>query len=41
MLIPQGLSYAKIATIPIEHGLYSSWLPAAIAVFLGTSKGKC
>ncbi|KAI8954424.1 sulfate permease [Xylaria longipes] len=38
MLIPQGLSYAKIATIPIEHGLYSSWLPAAIAVFLGTSK---
>ncbi|KAI0861849.1 sulfate permease [Xylaria cubensis] len=38
MLIPQGLSYAKIATIPIEHGLYSSWIPAAIAVFLGTSK---
>ncbi|KAI1174887.1 sulfate permease [Nemania sp. FL0916] len=38
MLIPQSLSYAKIATIPIEHGLYSSWLPAAIAVFLGTSK---
>ncbi|KAI0423950.1 sulfate permease [Xylaria sp. FL1042] len=38
MLIPQGLSYAKIATIPIEHGLYSSWVPAAVAVFLGTSK---
>ncbi|KAI0202349.1 sulfate permease [Astrocystis sublimbata] len=38
ILIPQGLAYAKIATIPIEHGLYSSWLPAAIAVFLGTSK---
>ncbi|KAI1433313.1 sulfate permease [Xylaria sp. CBS 124048] len=38
MLIPQGLSYAKIATIPIEHGLYSSWIPAAIAVILGTSK---
>ncbi|KAI0966542.1 sulfate permease [Xylaria arbuscula] len=38
MLIPQGLSYAKIATIPIEHGLYSSWIPAAVAVFLGTSK---
>ncbi|KAI2629483.1 sulfate permease [Xylaria nigripes] len=38
MLIPQGLSYAKIATIPIEHGLYSSWLPAAICVILGTSK---
>jgi solute carrier family 26 (sodium-independent sulfate anion transporter), member 11 len=33
MLIPQGLAYAKIATIPIEHGLYSSWVPAAVAVF--------
>lgn len=40
MLIPQGLAYAKIATIPIENGLYSSWIPAAIAVFMGTSKGK-
>jgi sodium-independent sulfate anion transporter 11 len=40
MLIPQGLAYAKIATIPIENGLYSSWLPAAICVFMGTSKGE-
>lgn len=23
----QGLAYARIATIPIEHGLYSSWIP--------------
>ncbi|CZS95826.1 related to sulfate permease SutB [Rhynchosporium graminicola] len=38
MLIPQGLAYAKIATIPIENGLYSSWIPAAIYVFMGTSK---
>ncbi|KAI1342587.1 sulfate transporter 4.1 [Xylariaceae sp. FL0016] len=38
MLIPQGLAYAKIATIPIENGLYSSWIPAAVAVFMGTSK---
>ncbi|KAH7039760.1 sulfate permease [Microdochium trichocladiopsis] len=38
MLIPQGLAYAQIATIPIENGLYSSWIPAAIAVFMGTSK---
>ncbi|KAK9413063.1 putative Sulfate permease [Seiridium unicorne] len=38
MLIPQGLAYAKIATIPIENGLYSSWVPAAVAVFMGTSK---
>ncbi len=40
MLIPQGLAYAKIATIPIEYGLYSCWLPAAFYVFMGTSKGK-
>ena len=40
MLIPQGLSYAKIATIPIENGLYSSWIPSLLAVFMGTSKGK-
>lgn len=40
MLIPQGLAYAKIATIPVEHGLYSSWLPSAMYFFLGTSKGK-
>lgn len=39
MLIPQSLAYAKIATIPIANGLYSSWLPAAFAVFMGTSKG--
>ncbi|KAI0009973.1 sulfate transporter 4.1 [Xylariaceae sp. FL0662B] len=38
LLIPQGLAYAKIATIPIENGLYSSWVPAAVAVFMGTSK---
>src|SRR4051794_25944680 len=40
MLIPQGLAYAKIATIPIENGLYSSWIPAALCVFMGTSKGE-
>ncbi|OHW95685.1 sulfate permease [Colletotrichum incanum] len=40
MMVPQALAYAKIATIPGEFGLYSSWLPAAIYVFMGTSKGK-
>lgn len=40
MLIPQGLAYAKIATIPIENGLYSAWVPAVVAVFMGTSKGS-
>ncbi|KAM5347415.1 hypothetical protein ACJ41O_010420 [Fusarium nematophilum] len=38
MLIPQGLSYAKIAEIPVEYGLMSSWLPAAIYAFMGSTK---
>jgi solute carrier family 26 (sodium-independent sulfate anion transporter), member 11 len=40
MLIPQGLSYAKIATIPVQYGLMSSWLPASIYAFMGTTKGR-
>jgi len=40
MLIPQGLSYAKIATIPVQYGLMSSWLPSAIYCFMGTTKGQ-
>lgn len=39
MLIPQGLAYAKIATIPVDYGLQSSWLPAAIYAFMGSTKG--
>ncbi|KAF5239006.1 hypothetical protein FANTH_10107 [Fusarium anthophilum] len=38
MLIPQGLSYAKIADIPVEYGLMSSWLPAVIYAFMGSTK---
>ncbi|EQL02367.1 sulfate permease [Ophiocordyceps sinensis CO18] len=38
VLIPQGLAYAKIATIPVEQGLYASWLPSALYFLLGTSK---
>ncbi|KAK3116862.1 hypothetical protein LTR53_002356 [Teratosphaeriaceae sp. CCFEE 6253] len=38
MLIPQSLSYAKIATIPVEYGLQSSWLPATLYAFMGSTK---
>ncbi|KAF9774904.1 hypothetical protein IL306_007054 [Fusarium sp. DS 682] len=38
MLIPQGLSYAKIADIPVEYGLMSSWLPAVIYAVMGSTK---
>ncbi|KAB5542795.1 sulfate transporter 4.1 [Coniochaeta sp. 2T2.1] len=38
MLIPQGLSYAKLADIPVQYGLMSSWLPASLYAFMGTTK---
>ncbi|KAK4120999.1 sulfate transporter 4.1 [Parathielavia appendiculata] len=38
MLIPQGLSYARIATVPVQYGLMSSWLPSAIYAIMGTTK---
>jgi sodium-independent sulfate anion transporter 11 len=41
LLIPQSLAYAKIATIPGEFGLMSSWLPNFLYFMMGTSKGKC
>jgi solute carrier family 26 (sodium-independent sulfate anion transporter), member 11 len=39
MLIPQSLAYAKIATMPVQFGLMSSWIPATLYAFMGTSKG--
>lgn len=39
MFVPQGISYAKIATIPVVHGLYSAWIPSLLYLFMGTSKG--
>lgn len=39
LLIPQSLAYAKIATIPGEYGLMSSWLPNLLYWIMGTSKG--
>jgi sodium-independent sulfate anion transporter 11 len=39
MLIPQSLSYAKIATIPVEYGLMSSWLPPTLYAIMGSTKG--
>ena len=40
LLIPQSLAYAKIATIPGQYGLMSSWLPNFLYFFMGTSKGR-
>ncbi|KAK4096704.1 sulfate transporter 4.1 [Parathielavia hyrcaniae] len=38
MLIPQGLSYARLAAVPVQYGLMSSWLPSAIYAIMGTTK---
>ncbi|KAK3716048.1 hypothetical protein LTR37_006778 [Vermiconidia calcicola] len=38
MLIPQSLAYAKIATMPVQFGLMSSWVPATLYAFMGTTK---
>ncbi|KAH3909571.1 hypothetical protein HBH56_158310 [Parastagonospora nodorum] len=38
LLIPQSLAYAKIATIPGQYGLMSSWLPNFLYFIMGTSK---
>jgi hypothetical protein len=38
--LPQALAYAKIADIPVEIGLMSSWLPGLIYTLMGTSKGR-
>ena len=40
MLVPQSLAYAQIATMPVQFGLMSSWFPATLYAFMGTSKGK-
>ncbi|KAI6250858.1 putative sulfate permease [Erysiphe necator] len=41
LLIPQSLAYAKIATVPEQYGLLSSWIPPLIYAFMGTSKDVC
>ncbi|KAF8892628.1 sulfate transporter family-domain-containing protein [Infundibulicybe gibba] len=38
VLVPQGMSYAQIATLPPEYGLYSSFVGVLIYCFFATSK---
>ncbi|KAA8913056.1 hypothetical protein TRICI_003293 [Trichomonascus ciferrii] len=38
VLVPQGMSYAQIATLPPEYGLYSSFVGVFIYCFFATSK---
>lgn len=39
LLVPQSLAYAKVAGIPGQYGLISSWIPPALYTIMGTSKG--
>ncbi|KAI8867798.1 hypothetical protein GQ42DRAFT_102545, partial [Ramicandelaber brevisporus] len=38
MVIPQGLADAKIATLPLEYGLYTSYMCTFIYLLLGTAR---
>ncbi|THU89361.1 sulfate permease [Dendrothele bispora CBS 962.96] len=38
VVVPQGMSYAKIATLPPQYGLYSSFVGVLIYCFFATSK---
>ncbi|KAF9264887.1 sulfate permease [Marasmius fiardii PR-910] len=38
VVVPQGMSYAQIATLPVQYGLYSSFVGVFIYCFFATSK---
>ncbi|KAI9021652.1 sulfate transporter family-domain-containing protein [Phycomyces nitens] len=38
VVVPQGMGYAKIANLPPQYGLYSSFVGLCIYCFFGTSK---
>lgn len=38
MVVPQALAYAKVADLPAEYGLYSSFMGPFLYVVFGTAK---
>ncbi|GMM53013.1 sulfate permease [Starmerella bacillaris] len=38
VVVPQGMSYAKIAGLPVQYGLYSSFIGVMLYCFFATSK---
>lgn len=38
VLVPQGMSYATLATLPAQYGLYSSFVGVLVYCFFATSK---
>ncbi|KAH3901923.1 related to Sulfate permease 2 [Saccharomycodes ludwigii] len=41
VLVPQSMSYAQVATLPAQYGLYSSFIGAFIYCCFATSKDVC
>lgn len=38
VVVPQGMAYAKLAELPVQFGLYSSFMGVLIYWFFATSK---
>lgn len=38
VVVPQGMSYATLADLPVEYGLYTSFMGVLIYWFFATSK---
>ena len=38
MIVPQSMSYAKLAGLPVEYGLYSALVPVFAYAFFGSSR---
>ena len=38
VVVPQGMAYAQLAQLPVEYGLYSSFMGVLIYWFFATSK---
>lgn len=40
LLIPQALVFATLAGLPLQVGLFASWVPSVLYFFTGTTKGQ-
>lgn len=38
VVVPQGMAYAQLANLPVEYGLYSSFMGVLVYWFFATSK---
>jgi sulfate transporter 1, high-affinity len=38
LCIPQDIGYAKLANLPVQYGLYSSFVPPLVYAFMGSSR---